>query len=206
VERREASVPRHGTQGASQAPGVPRYVHAHGCSAEHPNVSRRSAHLSMGVSEAKRQSPDADMRARERDGLFDIVNIAIGRAVLSLCGSSPRKRGPLITGPCSWVLALAALGRDDGEVGWAKSLALPSPRGQRRGVILPTRTSRATRLCPPYCSLRSSPRKRDDPVARPNYRSPSSRRTPVASLPAARMRAIAASIGSNATAMWKALA
>src|SRR4029453_1696637 len=25
VERREASVPRHGTQGASQAPGVPRY-------------------------------------------------------------------------------------------------------------------------------------------------------------------------------------
>jgi hypothetical protein len=25
---------------------VPRYVHAHGCSAEHPNVSRRSAALS----------------------------------------------------------------------------------------------------------------------------------------------------------------
>ena len=43
VERREASVPRRGTQGASQAPGVPRYVHAHGCSAEHPNDSRRSA-------------------------------------------------------------------------------------------------------------------------------------------------------------------
>jgi hypothetical protein len=75
VERREASVPRHGTHGASQAPGVPRYVHAHGCSAEHPNVSRRSAHPSTGVSEAKRQSPDAAMRARERDGLFDIVKI-----------------------------------------------------------------------------------------------------------------------------------
>jgi hypothetical protein len=127
-----------GRKAPRKAPGVPRYVHAHGCSAEHPNVSRRSAHPSMGVSEAKRQSPDADMRARERDALFDIVNIAIGRAVLSLCGSSPRKR--------------------------------------------------------------------DDPVARPNYRLPSSRRTPVASLPAARMRAIAASIGSNATAMWKALA
>ena len=28
VERREASVPRHGTQGASQAPGLPRYVQA----------------------------------------------------------------------------------------------------------------------------------------------------------------------------------
>src|ERR1700751_2824969 len=28
VERREASVPRHGTQGASQAPGLPRHVQA----------------------------------------------------------------------------------------------------------------------------------------------------------------------------------
>jgi hypothetical protein len=55
---------------------VPRYVHAHGCSAEHPNVSRRSAHPSTGVSEAKRQSPDAAMRARERDGLFDMVKNA----------------------------------------------------------------------------------------------------------------------------------
>ena len=43
VERREASVPRHGTQGASQAPGVSRHDTPHGCSAEHPNVSRRSA-------------------------------------------------------------------------------------------------------------------------------------------------------------------
>jgi hypothetical protein len=40
----------------------------------HPNVSRRSAHPSTGVSEAKGQSPDAAMRARERDGLFDIVS------------------------------------------------------------------------------------------------------------------------------------
>ena len=62
VERREASVPRHGTQGASQAPGMPRYVHAHGCSAEHPNVSRRSAHPRLGVSEAKLQTPGANMR------------------------------------------------------------------------------------------------------------------------------------------------
>src|SRR5262249_32214939 len=34
----------------------------HGCSAEHPNVSRRSAHPSIGVSEAKSQTPDAKMR------------------------------------------------------------------------------------------------------------------------------------------------
>jgi hypothetical protein len=57
---------------------VPRYVHAHGCSAEHPNVSRRSATPSTGVSEAKRQSPDAEMRARERDRLFDMVKNAAG--------------------------------------------------------------------------------------------------------------------------------
>src|SRR5205807_4037046 len=31
VERREASVPRHGMQGASQAPDVPRYGTSHGC-------------------------------------------------------------------------------------------------------------------------------------------------------------------------------
>src|SRR5215469_13435453 len=29
VERREASVPRHGTQGASQAPGMPRHKRVH---------------------------------------------------------------------------------------------------------------------------------------------------------------------------------
>jgi hypothetical protein len=52
------------------------------------------------------------MRARERDALFDIVKIAIGRAVNSI-RSSPRKRGPMITGRCSCVPALAALGRHD---------------------------------------------------------------------------------------------
>ena len=49
---------------------------------------------------------------RERDGLVDMVNIAIGRAAISI-RSSPRKRRPMITGRCSWVPALAALGRDD---------------------------------------------------------------------------------------------
>ena len=54
VERREASVPRHGTQGASQAPGVPRHKRVHArlvtrrghaprVPRTHPNVSRRSA-------------------------------------------------------------------------------------------------------------------------------------------------------------------
>jgi len=47
VERREASVPRHGTQGASQAPGLPRHVQAQRVLRTHPNVSRRSAHPSI---------------------------------------------------------------------------------------------------------------------------------------------------------------
>jgi hypothetical protein len=74
VERREACVPRHGTQGASL--GAWR---AALCA--RPRVLRRAPErLSAlrppldGVSEAKRQSPDAAMRARERDGLFDIVS------------------------------------------------------------------------------------------------------------------------------------
>src|SRR5215471_8891877 len=56
VERREASVPRHGTQGASQAPGLPRHVQAQRVLRTHPNVSRRSAHPSIRVSEAKVQA------------------------------------------------------------------------------------------------------------------------------------------------------
>jgi hypothetical protein len=59
------------------APDTPRHGVSHGCSAEHPNDSRRSAHPSTGVSEAKRQSPDAAMRARERDGLFEMVKNAV---------------------------------------------------------------------------------------------------------------------------------
>jgi hypothetical protein len=48
----------------------------HGCSAEHPNVSRRSAHPQFGVSAAKSQASDADA-SRERDGLFEIVSCEV---------------------------------------------------------------------------------------------------------------------------------
>src|SRR6516162_9735380 len=68
VERREASVPRHGTQGASQAPGVPRYVHAKRVPL-HPNVSRRSAHPSIRVGEAKVANPGRRHAPREREDL-----------------------------------------------------------------------------------------------------------------------------------------
>src|SRR5258708_38407156 len=48
------------------ADGVP-----HGCSAEHPNVSRRSAHPSIRVSEAKSQNPGRRYAPRERERLFE---------------------------------------------------------------------------------------------------------------------------------------
>src|SRR6516162_1334665 len=93
VERREASVPRHGTQGASQAPGVPRYVHAQRVPL-HPNVSRRSAHPSIRVGEAKVQTPGAKNAPRERDGLFDIVRWELPKTVRRRAADSVRPEPP----------------------------------------------------------------------------------------------------------------
>src|SRR5215475_6297017 len=62
VERREASVPRHGTQGASQAPGVPRYGAPHGCVARTRTFLGAPPTPRFGVSEARVQTPGANMR------------------------------------------------------------------------------------------------------------------------------------------------
>src|SRR5947208_14423497 len=51
VERREASAPRRGTQGASQAPGVSE--HTERVPRKHPTLFRRSAHPSFRVREEK---------------------------------------------------------------------------------------------------------------------------------------------------------
>ena len=72
VERREASVPRHGTQGASQAPGTLRYCVPNGCLAN-TRTSLGAPPTPHWVSEAKRQKPGRRNAPRERDGLFDIV-------------------------------------------------------------------------------------------------------------------------------------
>ena len=92
VERREASVPRHGTQGASQAPGLPRHVQAPRVLRTHPNVSRRSAHPSIRVSEAKVKRPGRKTAPRERDGLFDIVRRSAS-AVAVIMPSPPAGEG-----------------------------------------------------------------------------------------------------------------
>src|SRR5947209_17760532 len=65
VERREASVLRR-TQGASPAPGLPRYVQAQRVPRKHPYDSRRSAHPLRGVREAKEAKPGRKNAPRER--------------------------------------------------------------------------------------------------------------------------------------------
>jgi hypothetical protein len=172
-----------------------------GALAQHPNVSRRSAHPSTGVSEAKSQSPDAAMRARERDdvrrrqgyggpghlpaeaskagGLFEMVKNAAGdvrphpeerarekrssdsnaraphfRAAPQHEGEGrgafwpnepnavvPAKaetwdRRPVFMGP-RLSARCAGVDRDDAEVGWAKSLSLPSRVGKGAGRFCP---------------------------------------------------------------------
>jgi hypothetical protein len=76
VERREASVPRHGTQGASQAPGLPRHVQA-------PRVFRRAPERfsalrppldSGGVKERCKPRAQKRVAGTRRSGLFDIVS------------------------------------------------------------------------------------------------------------------------------------
>jgi hypothetical protein len=63
VERREASVPRHGTQGASQAPGLPRHVQApRVLSAAPERFLGAPPTPRFGVSEATMQNAGADMR------------------------------------------------------------------------------------------------------------------------------------------------
>jgi hypothetical protein len=54
---------------------VPRYGMSNGCFARTRTSLGAPPTPRLGVSEAKRQSPDAAMRARERDGLFDIVRV-----------------------------------------------------------------------------------------------------------------------------------
>ena len=61
VERREASVLRR-TQGASPAPGLPRYVQASRVPRKHPNDSRRSAHPFGGC--VKRKSKTRAQKTR----------------------------------------------------------------------------------------------------------------------------------------------
>ena len=78
VERREASVLRR-TQGASPAPGLPRYVQAQRVPRKHPNDSRRSAHPFGGC--VKRKSKTRAQKTR-RGNEIGCLKSEYGSAVM----------------------------------------------------------------------------------------------------------------------------
>src|SRR5262249_17162678 len=99
VERREASVPRHGTQGASlgawraaakarSRASLTQDGTPHGCSAEHPNGSRRSAPPPIRGGGREVATPGRRNAPRERGGLFDIVRWELRRTVRRRAASS----------------------------------------------------------------------------------------------------------------------
>jgi len=61
----------------------------HGCSAEHPNVSRRSAHPSLPGERSKVAKPGRRHAPRERDGLFGIVRWELPKPVRQRAASLP---------------------------------------------------------------------------------------------------------------------
>ena len=110
VERREASVPRHGTQGASQAPGTPRHGVPTGASHAPERLSALRPPLDSGW-RSKVANPGRRHAPREREGLFDIVRYDYRSGSAS---GRPRESGAHIHGPWLWVPArFAGVGRDD---------------------------------------------------------------------------------------------
>src|SRR5215467_3607501 len=98
VERRESSVPRHGTQGASlgawraaaKARSRASSTHEgtpHGCRCTRTFLGAPPTPR-FGVSEAKLQTPGAKNAPRERDGLFDIVRWELPKTVRRRAASS----------------------------------------------------------------------------------------------------------------------
>ena len=83
VERREASVPRHGTQGASLGAWRAALC-ARPTGAAAPERFSALRPPSFGVSEAKAANLGRRNASRERDGLFDMVNCCYAMLVLIL--------------------------------------------------------------------------------------------------------------------------
>jgi hypothetical protein len=109
-----------------------------------------------GVSEAKRQSPDAAMRARERDGLFDIVswelrNPAVGIACPGRDAARAQRSG-------------ASLIRDRQRLRRSRVCSAPLRAALRPGHPLPScfETARIMMAPAPFKSPRPSRRKTRD--------------------------------------------
>ena len=125
VERREASVPRYGTQGASQAPDTPRYGVSNGCFARTRTSLGAPPTPRLGVSEATLQNPGRRNAPRERDGLFEMVKEIVARIERS------EIRG-------RWFPHFAAL-----NAGYEATIVCPG-RGAARNEVEPQARSRAS--------------------------------------------------------------
>src|SRR5258706_10692543 len=98
-----------GRKAPRKAPGLPRQVQAHGCLASTRRLSALR-HPSIGGTRSDKTKPGRKKRAAgTRTAVW---NGEIMRCVQSqlLYRSSPRRRGPMITGRWSWVPALRPLG------------------------------------------------------------------------------------------------
>jgi hypothetical protein len=94
VERREASVPRHGTQGASQAPGTPRYGVLTGVPPSTRTFLGAPPTPRFGVSEAKSQTPGRKNAPRERGSACWLRSWAV-MLVLILRSADAKRFGKL---------------------------------------------------------------------------------------------------------------
>src|SRR5215510_6920521 len=88
VERREASVPRHGTQGASLGAWRAALCARPTGAAAPERLSALRPPPRFGVSEARVQTLGAENAPRERDGLFEIVSWDLPKTVRRRAASS----------------------------------------------------------------------------------------------------------------------
>src|SRR5262249_52478830 len=89
VERREASVPRHGTHGASQAPDVSRHGTSNGCASAAPErLSALRPPLDWGERSKEGKNLGADMRR----GNEEVSAVAKAMADLVTCPPKLQRR------------------------------------------------------------------------------------------------------------------
>src|SRR5437016_12852505 len=112
VERREASVLRR-TQGASPAPGLPRYVQAQRVPRKHPYDSRRSAHPFRGCVKRKNKTR-AQKRAAGTKRCCLVLALSVGHSGRAAVAA---RAGIHNHGPWVWIPG---------------SQALPAPRNDAR--------------------------------------------------------------------------
>src|SRR5262249_39529427 len=141
----------------------------HGCSAEHPNVSRRSAHPSFGVSEATMQKLGRKCAAGRKECVLLMMSSEEAASAVAVIVPSP------LAGEGGSVMQRAMMG--EGFVAAATPHPLgglgpplcPLPQGARAREAGTARfgETKPTIICPSVVPARGTPRRwrRGDPVA-----------------------------------------